>query len=99
MRGMEQVTVWIGLAIGAYFAWVVYEANKPKLNEKLLCPHCQERGYVTSGVVVRKKGISGGKATGALFTGGLSMLATGLSRKESARHMSCSNCGTSWDVA
>lgn len=66
---------------------------------RLVCPHCQTAGHVTSVVVTRKKGISGGKATGAVMTGGASMLATGLSRKEPAQRMSCSNCGTSWDVA
>ena len=31
--------------------------------------------------------------------GGVSMLATGLSRKETVTHMTCSSCGTGWDVA
>lgn len=74
-------------------------AGHPAPNEALMCPHCQTRGAVTSVAVVRKKGISGGKATGALFTGGLSMFATGLSRKEAATQMWCGNCGTRWDVA
>lgn len=71
-------------------------AEQPK---QLVCPHCQTRGHVTVRIVSRKKGISGGKATGAILTGGASMLATGLSRKEPARQMSCGNCGTTWDVA
>jgi hypothetical protein len=54
---------------------------------------------VTTKAAVRKRGISGGKATGALFTGGLSMVATGLSRKQHMTQMRCSNCGTAWDVA
>jgi hypothetical protein len=45
-----------------------------------------------------EEGVSGGKATGAVLTGGVSMLATGLSRKEGTTEMSCGNCGTRWDV-
>ena len=48
--------------------------------------------------VKRKKGVSGGKATGAVLTGGLSLFATGLSRKEKQQELSCSNCGVTWDV-
>jgi hypothetical protein len=43
-----------------------------------------------------KKGISGGKATGAVLTAGFSILATGLSRKESATQATCGNCRMSW---
>jgi hypothetical protein len=52
------------------------------LNPRLVCPHCQVKGCVRTKRVKRKKGISGGKAVGGLFTGGLSLLFTGLSRKE-----------------
>lgn len=96
---MEQVLVWIGLAVGGYMGWLIYQANKPALNDKLTCPHCNVTGQVLSGVVTRKKGISGGKATGALMTGGLSLFAVGLSRKEATRHLSCGNCGMEWDVS
>lgn len=64
----------------------------------IICPHCQIRGKVTSRIVRQKKGISGGKATGALLTGGLSLLGTGLSRKERATEMHCRNCNTQWVV-
>jgi hypothetical protein len=43
-----------------------------------------------------KAGISGGKATGAILTGGLSLLATGLSRKHAATEANCGNCGSRW---
>jgi hypothetical protein len=66
---------------------------------RIVCPHCQMAGQVTVRAVSRKKGVSGGKATGALLTGGASMLLTGLSRKEPARVLSCGNCGMTWDVA
>lgn len=47
--------------------------------------------------VTRKKGVSGAKATGALMTGGVSLLATGLSRKEGLTQAHCEKCGSTWD--
>jgi hypothetical protein len=44
-----------------------------------------------------KKGVSGGKATGAILTGGLSLFATGLSRKEAITKAHCTNCAMWWD--
>lgn len=73
-------------------------AERARQNAQLVCPHCQTQGQVRAVVVTRKKGISGGKATGAVMTGGASMLLTGLSRKQPATRMSCGNCGTQWDV-
>jgi len=98
------------LFVAALFAFAIWSstsspaaqakrAENARLDAQLVCPHCQTRGYVKSFAVTRKKGISGGKATGAVLTGGVSMLATGLSRKEPARMLRCSNCGTQWDVA
>ena len=51
-------------------------------NLVLICPHCQTKGFVRTKSLTLKKGVSGVKATGAVLTGGLSLLATGLSRKE-----------------
>lgn len=65
---------------------------------KIVCPHCTTSGHVTGHRTVVKRGISGGKATGAVLTAGLSLLATGLSRKEGVMAMSCDNCGMSWNV-
>jgi hypothetical protein len=62
----------------------------------MVCPHCQSRGTVKTRPVKLKKGISGAKATGAILTGGLSILATGLSRKEDLTEATCSNCGSVW---
>jgi hypothetical protein len=65
-------------------------------NANMICPHCQKSGHVhTKGIEV-KKGISGGKATAAVLTGGVSLLATGLSRKEAATQAHCDNCGSTW---
>ena len=63
---------------------------------KIVCPQCQQKGGVTTRPITRKKGISGGKATAAVITGGLSVLATGLSRKEAETEANCSNCGSNW---
>lgn len=70
----------------------------PRGSAALLCPHCGERGQITSKPVKVKRGISGGKATGALLTGGISLLGTGLSRKEHHVERWCHNCGSSWLV-
>lgn len=65
-------------------------------NQAMVCPHCQTRGAVQTQTVKLKQGISGGKATGAVLTGGLSLLATGLSRKQKATQARCRNCGATW---
>jgi hypothetical protein len=68
------------------------------LKENVICPHCQMKGGVHTKNVKTKKGISGGKATAALLTGGISMLATGLSRKESGVQAHCTNCDVTWNL-
>lgn len=65
-------------------------------HRQMICPHCQTKGKVTAKEVKVKRGIHGGKATGAVLTGGLSLFATGLSRKEGHLEARCSNCGTTW---
>lgn len=65
---------------------------------QIVCPHCQTRGRVTTKVIKVKRGISGGKATGAVLTGGFSLLGTGLSRKERATEARCGNCQVSWTI-
>jgi len=73
-------------------------AEHGQLNTALLCPHCQTKGKVRTMQVKVKKGISGGKATGAFLTGGLSLLATGLSKKQMVTQLHCDNCGMDWTV-
>ena len=65
-------------------------------NPALVCPHCTTQGGVRTKSGMAKKGISGGKATGALLTGGVSLLATGLSRKEAQTEARCDNCKSAW---
>ena len=62
----------------------------------IVCPHCQKTGGVKSKSVKQKKGISGTKATAAVLTAGISMLGTGLSRKEKVTELHCKNCGVTW---
>lgn len=75
-------------------------ASKPAASSvsQVLCPHCQVRGHVTRETVKVKRGLSGGKVTGAVFTAGISMLGTGLSRKQEVTELHCSNCDTTWHV-
>src|SRR5579872_1207451 len=70
--------------------------TKTARDAQIVCPHCQAKGSVTTRHVKLKRGISGGKATGAILTAGLSILAVGLSRKEAATKATCSNCGSVW---
>ena len=66
------------------------------INRQLVCPHCQTRGEVHTKAVKMKKGVSGAKATGAILSGGVSLLATGLSRKDELTEAFCSNCSSKW---
>lgn len=61
-----------------------------------VCPHCQKKGKVLTKQIKKKAGISGGKATGAILTGGISLLATGLSRKDELTQAHCVNCNSTW---
>ena len=66
------------------------------LSSTMICPHCQAKGTVTTERVEMKKGVSGAKATAAVLTGGFSILATGLSRKEELTRAHCTNCANTW---
>lgn len=66
------------------------------LNAEIICPQCQTKGNVYTKLIKAKKGISGAKATGAILTGGVSILATGLSRKEKLTEAYCNKCKTIW---
>lgn len=65
-------------------------------NPSMHCPHCNTVGQVRTKRIQQKKGISGGKATAAVLTGGVSVIATGLSRKEATTQAFCSNCKNLW---
>jgi hypothetical protein len=66
------------------------------LNPHMVCPHCTAKGQVYTLQFKQKRGISGGKATGAVLTAGTSMLFTGLSRKEQVTKAKCFKCNNTW---
>ena len=65
---------------------------------RIICQFCHQAGDVTAKLVQKKQGVSGGKATAAILTGGVSLVAVGLSRKGMVTRLSCANCGMTWDV-
>jgi hypothetical protein len=75
-----------------------YRTEQAKREDSnLVCPHCQVQGGVRTLRGKGKKGISGSKATAAVLTMGLSIGATGLSRKQIMTRAKCANCGVTWD--
>jgi hypothetical protein len=62
----------------------------------MTCRYCGVAGGVDVHRVTRKRGISCGKATAAVLTRGLSIFATGLSRKEDVTEAYCNNCKRTW---
>jgi len=107
---MEMLSLLILIIIGGvvyYFMKYQKSGSAPNirntylwgsLHAEVICPHCQTKGNVHYKHLDRKKGISGGKATAALLTSGVSMLATGLSRKEQHIQAHCVKCNTTWDI-
>ena len=74
-------------------------APQPSGKRGMACPHCGAVGQIKTKRVKAKKGVSGGKATGAVLTAGFSILATGLSRKEEVTECRCRACKIVWHVA
>jgi hypothetical protein len=72
------------------------ESEHGPVSPQFICPHCQTKGRVRTKAIKKKAGISGGKATAAVITDGLSVLATGLSRKEDLTQAHCENCTSTW---
>lgn len=73
-----------------------HESTYGAVNLAMVCPHCQAKGKVRTKKVDQKAGVSGGKATAALLTGGISLLATGLSRKVKITQAHCDACESDW---
>jgi Protein of unknown function (DUF2510) len=72
------------------------ESTFGQINAKVECPQCHNTGAVAVTSVWQKVGVSGGKATGAVLTGGVSLVATGLSRKQKVSQAHCGDCGSDW---
>lgn len=66
------------------------------LNPHVVCSQCNTTGKCRVKPIDKKVGVSGGKATAAILTGGVSLLATGLSRKEKVSQVTCGHCKCSW---
>jgi hypothetical protein len=74
------------------------QAVEATANYQIMCPHCNVRGQVATKRVRLKQGISGGKATAAVLTAGVSLFATGLSRMRTVLEATCGNCGVTWHI-
>lgn len=80
-----------------YWSYLVFRAHEFEDTDKhIICPHCQVKGQVSTRKVTRKTGVSGGKAAAAIVTGGWSLLATGISRKEDQTECRCGKCKSVW---
>ena len=84
--------------MGRNLIQIIRDHQNAEGDAQIVCPHCQTKGHVRTTHGKVKKGISGKKATAAVLTAGTSVAATGLSRKEAATQLKCSNCGMSWQV-
>lgn len=67
-------------------------SNSPHME----CPHCKTVEQINTRKVDLTKGISGGKAVAGLLTGGLSILAVGISRQETKTEARCGKCNNIW---
>lgn len=63
-----------------------------ELKPEVICPYCQTKGTTRTKNTIQKTGISGAKTTAAVLTGGVSILATGLSQKENVFRAHCDHC-------
>ena len=64
----------------------------------IVCTACHATGSVRTLHGKAKRGVSGGKATAALLTGGLSLAAVGLSRKQFVTRARCAQCNSEWEM-
>ena len=90
--------VVLGVAAARTTAGSRNDAAYGPLNEHVICPHCHKGGHVRIKARSTKTGISGAKATGAVLTGGASVLVTGLSKKDLLNHATCANCSVTWVI-
>lgn len=103
--GVCAAVFWVAIIAG--LVWALFHAFDPQRireqaaikaakDAEIVCSLCNKRGYVRTDPATVKQGIDGTKATFALLTGGLTLLATGLSQRNSATRATCSNCGSTW---
>jgi len=89
--------LFIFLVVMATVAGIVKGITGGEINSMLVCPHCGTKGAVRTMSLQRKRGISGGKVMVGILTGGISLLGTGLSRKEWVTHAHCDACSSTWE--
>lgn len=73
-------------------------AQSPKPVGQIECPYCHSSGTVVVQQVKKKKGVSTGKATAALLTGGISLIGTGLAKKAIVSQLTCASCNMTWEA-
>ena len=66
------------------------------LNHDVVCPHCRRKGQVRVKELILNKGISVAKAIAAIITAGVSLISTGIMRKEQETHAHCGYCNSVW---
>jgi transcription elongation factor Elf1 len=87
-----------GLKVTGYDLLAARSKSANAADARLTCPHCGEVGQVRTIRGKAKRGISGGKATAAVLTAGISVGMTGLSRKQRVTLARCSNCDVTWSM-
>lgn len=65
---------------------------------RIVCPHCQTAGHVTTMLAKRRRRLSATRVISAGVTLGASLPMAGTSKKNVVTEMNCSNCGMKWDV-
>lgn len=107
VRMLINVVIGFGLCFVALVGiWAICNPEEAKalreaeqfgpLNPHVVCSQCNTTGKCRVKPIDKKVGVSGGKATAAILTGGVSLLATGLSRKEKVSQVTCGHCKCSW---
>lgn len=94
----------LGVGIAGFFIYKTQFSPEAKqeamtraeAQKLIICNYCQQSGGVTVRNIQQKQGVSGGKATSALLTGGVSLFAVGLSKKGMVNELTCSNCRMTW---
>ena len=70
----------------------------PRPVGQIECPFCHGVGTVVVQKIKKKKGVSTGKATAALLTAGISLIGTGLAKKEMVSQLTCAACNMTWEA-
>lgn len=93
---MAKSYLFLSIDLFVLFVFMIIVTPETPPNPDMICPHCKTKGQINTKKVDLTKGISGGKAVAGLMTGGLSILAVGISRKESQTEARCGKCGNVW---